>query len=68
MRWLEVVKVVAVVELVVAVAAVVGRAGWVVPRLLGRAAIASAPVVGIGSRTWRACLATRKGVLSAARR
>ena len=49
MKWVEVVEVIAAVAL--AEAADAGRAGWAVPRPLGRAATASAPTAGAGSRT-----------------
>jgi hypothetical protein len=51
-KWAEVVEVVADAAAVPVVAAVVGQAGWVALRLLGRAATASAPTAGTGYRTW----------------
>jgi len=67
--WVEVEAVMVVVKVVVAlVAAGVGRAGWVVPPPPVLAAIASAPVVGIGSRTWRVSPVIRKSARSVTRR
>jgi len=70
MRWVEVVEVEAAAGAVVAQvgAAARGRGAWAAPSLPGRVAIASAPTVGIGSRTRRACPAIRSSALSAAHR
>lgn len=70
MRWVvEVARGAAAVVVVVVVAAVVaGRAGWAAGSPPGRAEIASAPSVGIGSRTRSANLVTRKSAPSAAHR
>ena len=58
-----------VVKVVAALVAVgVGRAGWVVPPPLVLAATASAPVVGIASRTWWVNPVIRKSARSVARR
>jgi hypothetical protein len=46
----------------------VGRAGWAAPRLPGRAAIASAPIVDIGRRIRWVNPVINKNALSAARR
>ncbi len=51
-----------------AAAEAVGRVGWAAPRLLGRAAIASAPIVDIERRMWWVNLVINKNALSAARR
>jgi len=56
------------VKVVPVIAAVVGRAGWVVPRPLGRAVNAFAPTAGSGSCTWQVSRATRSGVQSAVHR
>ena len=65
MLWVKVVE--AVVDAVAAEAAAVevDQVGWVAPSPLGQAATASAPTVGIGSRTWLGNRATRKSVPSA---
>jgi len=57
-----------VAEVVVAEAVVAGRAGWGVQRLPGRMAIASAPTVGSGRRTWLVSLVTRRNVPNAERK
>jgi hypothetical protein len=69
-KWVEVEVVVVVVKVVVAVvvAAGVGRAGWVVPPPPVLAATASAPVVGIASRTWWVSPVIEKSARSVARR
>jgi len=63
--WVEVEAVVVVVK---AVVVVVDRAGWVVPPPLVLAATASAPVVGIASRTWWVSPVIEKSARSVARR
>ena len=69
MRWVEVEAVMVVVKVVaVVVVAGVGQAGWVVPPPLVLAATASAPVVGIASRTWWVSPVFRKSARSVARR
>jgi hypothetical protein len=68
MRWDKVVDVEADAAAALAVAAGVGRAGWVAPRLPGRAATASAPTAGTKCRTWQASPATRSNAPSAVRR
>jgi hypothetical protein len=60
--------VVAVKVVAMVVAAGVGRAGWVVPPPLVLAATASAPVVGIASRTWWVSPVIEKSARSVARR
>ena len=58
-----------VVKVVAAlVVAGVGQAGWVVPPPLVLAATASAPVVGIASRTWWVSPVIEKSARSVARR
>jgi len=68
MAWVKVVDVEAVVDAVVARAEVAarGQGRWGGPSLPGRVAIASAPIVDIGSRTRRACPATRSSALNVA--
>ena len=76
MRWVEVVDVEPVVEAVAAPAvaaaqdevAARGRDAWEAPLRPGQVVIASAPTAGAGSRTRRACPATRPSALSAARK
>jgi len=71
-RWVEVeVKVkglVVVVAAAVVEVVVADRAGWAADSLPGRAAVASAPVVGIGNRTRWVSPVTRKSAPSAVRR
>jgi hypothetical protein len=54
--------------LVLAVAADVGRAGWVAPRPPDLAVAVSAPTAGIKSRTSSVSPVTRRSVPSVARR
>jgi len=76
MRWVEVVDVEAVVGVEAAAGAVAvqagaaarGRDAWEAPLRPGQVVIASAPTAGAGSRTRRACPATRPSALSAARK
>ena len=76
MAWVKVVDVEAVVDPVVAPAVAAARAevaargqdGWGGPSPPGQVVIASAPTAGTGSRTRRACPATRPSALSAARK
>lgn len=68
MTWVEIVEEVAVAVVALGAVADAGQAGWVAPRPPGRAATASAPVAGTGSRTRWACPAIRKSVRSAALR
>ena len=72
MKWVEVVQVVvaAVAAVVVALAVAVdaGRAGWVAPRLPGRAETVFAPTAGIGHRTSLDSPVTRRSAHSVAHR
>jgi len=76
MRWVEVVDVEAAVGVEAAAGAVAvqagaaarGQDGWGGPSPPGQVVIASAPTAGTGSRTRRACPATRPSALSAARK
>jgi len=56
------------VEVAPDAAVVVDRAGWAAPSPPGQAAIASAPVVAIGSLMWRDSPAMRRSARSAALR
>lgn len=69
MKWCEVVDEVEALAPVAApvAAAVVARAAWAVPRLPGPVVTASAPVAGIGNRTWWVCPVIRRSARSAAR-
>jgi len=76
MRWVEVVDVEPVVDAVAAPAVAAERAEvaargqdeWGGPSPPGQVVIASVPTAGTGSRTRRACPATRPSALSAARK
>ena len=65
-KWVEVVEVEVIVEVVVAVAADGGRAGWAVPRPPVQRAVASALTAGTASRTSLDSPVTRQSAHSAA--
>ena len=68
MRWVEVVVVEVDVVAVLVAEADAGRAGWVAPRLPGRAVTACALAAGTGHRTEWAFLVTSINVPSVAPR
>jgi len=68
LRWVKVVEVEADVAAALVAAADVGPVAWVVPRLPGRAATASVPVVGTECRIQWVSLAIRRSVPTAAHR